>query len=148
MQDTRLPQLILASELLDRDISLEAQDTEMEGTGTITGTGTLTDTQGTGMEVTDVQLTVRDAIINPSDGTIRYYIVVVSGLGDDDMWVPVPPDLLVEEDADAMRFSAINPQALAGAPWFIEDEFPNTTVDGWDDDLVEWWNTHMDLTTP
>jgi hypothetical protein len=148
MQDNRLSQLILASELLDRDISLEAQGSGLEGTGTITGTGTMTDTQGTGMETTDVQLIVRDAIVDPADGTIQYFIVVASGLGDDDMWVPVPPDLLVEDDGDNMRFSAINPEALAGVPAFTEDEFPNTNVEGWDDALVDWWNTHMDLTTP
>jgi sporulation protein YlmC with PRC-barrel domain len=92
MDDDRLPQIILASELLDREIVWRANNLE--------GTGTITTTQGTDSAAMDAQLTVRDAIINTGDGSIEYLIVVVSGLLEDDTWVPIPPNLLFEDDGD------------------------------------------------
>lgn len=122
VEDNRLGRFVLATELLDRNITVNAD--------------------------TSAEIDIRDAIIDPTDGSIQYYIVVLSGMGEEDSWIPVPPDMLVTNDGDNMRISDINPDALVGAPGFTENEFPDTSVEGWDDAFVDWWNEHTDLTSP
>ena len=146
--------VILASELLDSDITVAAQadgDVVSEGTGDATAmpdvtttvmpdvTATLdTDQDNTVQE--NVDAAIDDVIVDVNAGEIRY-IVVDASFEDGERWIPVPLSF-VQWNADNEAYILnVGPTALRDAPSFQNGQYPDITVDGWDSDFNAYWQT-------
>jgi sporulation protein YlmC with PRC-barrel domain len=105
-------------------------------TATTGDTGSVTD-PGQGAEMMDV--TVEDLIVNPDTGEIRY-LVVTGGFAEGERWIPVPLGF-VQWDAASQNFLIrVNAAALQNAPVFEAGEFPDMSVEGWDEEFRAFWD--------
>jgi hypothetical protein len=103
------------------------QATATVGTGTGPGTGNVT-------------ATIEDVIVDVESGDIRYLIVNTS-FDDGEHWIPVPLGLLQWNGASQNFVLDTDGDRLRNAPFFTEDEFPDTTVSGWDDEFSTYWQS-------
>ena len=113
--------------------------TDMTATPSTGGTGT--GNSGTGGTMTGTTATIEDMIVDTATGDIRY-LVLNTPFEDGDRWIPVPLSLL-RWDASTNGFLFVaNANALQNAPFFSEDQFPDTSTTGWDTDFSTFWQNN------
>jgi hypothetical protein len=77
-------------------------------------------------------------IVDPYSGEIEY--IVINALFDDgERWIPVPLSLLQWDAANEVFVVNLDMAALQNAPFFQEDQFPDTTVDAWNAEFEDFW---------
>jgi sporulation protein YlmC with PRC-barrel domain len=136
--------VMLASDVLGATVTLgttgEQATAVPEATADpgMTATPDTGDDTGLGVGTDEVNATVEDVIVDPEAGDLLYF--VVSAVFDDgDRWIPIPLRAFqwnpVEEDfvlnADATL--------LQDAPFVEVDQFPDTTVSGWNSEFDAFW---------
>jgi hypothetical protein len=154
--------VMLASDILGASVMVSPQGND-QGTGTGTGaetstpaagavstdtpaaggdTGTATAEAGTGMGTGTgdfSQGTVEDMIIEPQTGDMQYLVV---SFGTEDTWIPIPIGFL-RWDATSNGFVLmVNANALQNAPSFSSDQFPDTSMSGWDQEFSTFWQSN------
>lgn len=153
-QGAELEGVVLASDILGATITI-GQGTG-EGTGTAQATAAATSTvdaaaspaatlstgTGTGTESTEgpTDATVEDIIVDPDTGDILF--LVLSSLFDgEDRWIPVPLSVVLWDTTNqGLLFS--DGSLLLDAPFFLPDEFPDTSMEGWDSDFNDFWQNN------
>ncbi|HEX5810106.1 MAG TPA: PRC-barrel domain-containing protein [Anaerolineales bacterium] len=141
--------VMLASDVLGSTITVTGQgnnegQAESQATATPgTGTGAATATPGVATEpgtegLGNMDVTVDDLIVAVDTGDILY--IVVNALFDEgERWIPVPLDR-VQWNADTQVFVLnANPTNLRDAPFFENEQFPDTTTDGWNSEFDTFW---------
>lgn len=101
-----------------------------------TSSGTSTENQG------PTEATIEDVIVDPDAGTILY-LVLNSLFDDGERWIPVPLSTLRWDLSNEAFLFVANANALLNAPFFQADQWPDTTVDGWDADFDTFWQTNV-----
>lgn len=146
--------VVLASEVLGSSITLspgqgeaqgigqgQAQATETPGTGQVQVTDTPDANQGSGQGVGNFNGTVDDVIIDIDTGDILY-LVVNTTLDDGERWIPVPLSFFQwDADSSALLLN-VNPATISDAPFFLEGQFPDTTIDGWNSEWDAFWQNN------
>lgn len=123
------------------------------GTGTATpttslGTGTDTATpstsggtgSGTGTSLGNMQATVQDMIVDTATGDVKY--VVISTADNTTNWIPVPLSMFRCDMANNALMTLASGTALQSAPFFTEDQFPDTSTTGWDQQWSDFWQNN------
>lgn len=158
-QGAELQGVMLASEVLGATISIEQGLGNASGTGTTPATAEATSTvdaaaspaaspaatestgAGTGTTEGLTEATVEDIIVDPDTGEVLF-LVLSSLFNGEDRWIPVP--------LSAMEWDATNQGLLFGddggmllnAPFFLSDEFPDTSTAGWDTEFNDFWQNN------
>jgi sporulation protein YlmC with PRC-barrel domain len=109
--------------------TLSTSTPEAGGTGTGTGTGTSNFNQGT----------VEDLIVEPATGMMQYLVV---RFGSQDNWIPVPIGFLRWDSATNSIVLMVSANALQNAPAFSADQFPDTSMSGWDQQWSGYWQNN------
>lgn len=107
----------------------QADATATSETGTGTGTGTGDFQQGT----------VEDLIIETQTGDMQYLVV---SFGMEDRLIPIPVGFLRWDATNNGFVLMINENALQNAPAFTQDQFPDTTTSGWDQEFSTFWQSN------
>ena len=146
--------VVLASDVLGESIHLspgQGQGQESNNSGAGTGqetatpateqaTATVDPNQGSGQGVGNFEGTLDDIIVDIATGDILY-LVVSTTLNDDERWIPVPLLFFQWDSENSELLLNVNPAAISDAPFFLEDEFPNTSVEGWSADFDTFWDS-------
>lgn len=161
-QDEQLQGVLLASDLLGATITIgnageeglgqgeatalpaattDPNATSMPEATATTGAGTGSGTGNQGL----TEATIEDAILDPDTGDVLY-LVLNSLFDDGERWIPVPLSTLRWDVTNESFLFVANANALQNAPFFQADQWPDTTVDGWDADFDTFWQTN--ITTP
>lgn len=168
-QAEQLQGVMLASDLIGATLTIGQGDGQVQGTGAGTGTGTTqataavtaspdagavvpqtpsagtgTDTAGTGTGTTSqgpTSATVEDAIIDPDTGDILF-LVLNSLFDDGERWIPIPLSTLRWDMTNESFLFVANANALQNAPFFQDDQFPDTTTEGWDTEFDDFWQNN------
>lgn len=87
---------------------------------------------------------VQDVVVDSDTGEIQYLVISTNleELGGN--WVLVPPQgfsVNVDEDVLVMN---VGQDVLINAPNFAEDEFPDSSVEGWDAEIDTFWQTEIE----
>jgi sporulation protein YlmC with PRC-barrel domain len=102
---------------------------------TSSGTGVTNDNQG------PTEATIEDIIIDPDTGDILF--LVLSSLFDgEDRWIPVPLSTLRWDMTNESFLFVADANALQNAPFFLSDEFPDTSTEGWDLEFDDFWQNN------
>ena len=89
----------------------------------------------------NMEATVNDLIIDMKTGDILY-LVLNTKIDDNERLIPVPLSLLQwDSNTEAFVVNA-NPAMLRDAPSFKEDQYPDTSVAGWDSDILTFWQNN------
>lgn len=108
-----------------------------EATSTGTGSGSETGTGNQG----PTEATIEDIIVDPDTGDILF--LVLSSLFDgEDRWIPVPLSTLRWDMTNESFLFVANANALQNAPFFLPDEFPDTSMEDWDTDFDDFWQNN------
>jgi sporulation protein YlmC with PRC-barrel domain len=87
---------------------------------------------------------VEDVVVDPDTGEIQYLAISTNLEELDSNWVAVPPrGFSVNADEDVLVLN-VSQDVLIGAPNFVADEFPDTTIEGWDADIETFWQTEIE----
>jgi sporulation protein YlmC with PRC-barrel domain len=116
------------------------QATATPGTGQEQATATPDASQGSGQGVGNFNGTLDDAIVDTDTGDILY-LVVNTTLDDGERWIPIPLSLFQWDADNSILLLNVNPATLRDAPSFTEDQFPDTTVEGWNSEFDTFWQT-------
>jgi sporulation protein YlmC with PRC-barrel domain len=166
---TRLQGVVLASDVLGSTLNLSGMMNAGEGQGQATatsdGTGVAQATatsDGTGAQATattdgsgvpqatatvgtgvgpgtgNVTGTIEDVIVDVETGDVQY-LVINTSFDDGEHWIPVPLGLLQWNGASQNFVLDTDGDRLRNAPFFTEDEFPDTTTSGWDTEFSTYW---------
>lgn len=140
VEPTALQGVVLATDLIGSDINIGAdgevdvlEDNQVVGTGTPDATVDPVDVNG---EVNDA--TVEDVIVDIDSGEIRFFVINVS-FADGDRWIPVPLNHFQWDAANGSYILDVDQATLDGAPFFVDGQYPDTTVDGWDTEFFNYW---------
>jgi len=95
---------------------------------TSSGTGTGTASQGT----------IEDLIVESATGMMQYVVVQV---GDNTNWTPVPINFLSWDATNNTFVLNVSSDVLQSAPSFSQDQFPDTSVSGWDQEFSTFWSS-------
>lgn len=116
------------------------------GTGTATpttsagaGTGTGNSTGNTGLG--NIQATIADLIVDPATGDVRYAVIKTS-FDNAEHWIPIPVGMLRCDMANNAFMTTANANVLQSAPFFTEDQFPDTSMTGWDQQWSDFWSSN------
>jgi sporulation protein YlmC with PRC-barrel domain len=158
-QSGKLQGVLLASDLLGATITvgnadgraaeegeataMPAATTDPNATATTdagSGSGTDMDSQG------PTEARIEDMIVDPDTGDVLH-LVLNSLFDDGERWIPVPLSTLRWDAANESFLFVANANALLNAPFFQADQWPDTTLDGWDTDFNDFWQTNV-TTTP
>jgi len=88
-----------------------------------------------------MEATVDDLIIDTKTGDILY-LVLNTKIDDNERLIPVPLSLLQWDSNDEAFVVNANPAMLRDAPSFGEDQYPDTSVAGWDSDILAFWQNN------
>jgi len=149
--------VMLASEVLGSEIKVGNQG---QGTGTgqdlattIPSTGLATQAttmpEGTATLSVDqnnpglgnMEATIDDLIVDTTTGDILY-LVLNTRIDDNERLIPIPLSLLQWDTNNTAFVVNANPAMLRDAPSFEEDQYPDTTVAGWDSDILSFWQNN------
>jgi sporulation protein YlmC with PRC-barrel domain len=144
--------VVLASDVLGTSVALSPGQGEAVGQGTnqakatadpaqSQATATVDPNQGSGQGVGNFSGTIEDMIVDTETGDILY-IVVNTSLDDGERWIPIPLSSFQWDADNATALLNVNPAVLRDAPFFIEGEFPDTTVDGWNSEWDTFWQNN------
>ena len=131
--------VVLASDVLGTSIALSPG--QGEGQGTDQATATADPNQGSGQGVGNFSGAIEDMIVDTETGDILY-IVVNTTLDDGERWIPVPLSFFQWDADNATALLNVNPATLRDAPYFMDGEFPDTTVDGWNSEWDAFWQNN------
>jgi sporulation protein YlmC with PRC-barrel domain len=81
---------------------------------------------------------IEDIIVDPESGEIQYLVITGSFL-DGDRWIPVPLGFLQWDETNQNFTLRVNAAALQNAPFFEGGQFPDFSVDNWDDEFDGFW---------
>jgi sporulation protein YlmC with PRC-barrel domain len=81
---------------------------------------------------------IEDIIVDPESGEIQYLVITGSFL-DGDRWIPVPLGFLQWDETNQNFTLRVNAAALQNAPFFEGGQFPDFSVDNWDDEFDSFW---------
>lgn len=130
-----------ASVTLSQDLVRSGDQNQPQATETLTAPGMTASTPSAaqGEPVRDpLNATVEDMIVDPESGAIRY--IVIDALFDDgERWIPVPLGFLQWDGANQAFVIDIDLAALQNAPFFLDDQFPDTTLEGWNTEFENFW---------
>ena len=146
--------VVLASDVLGEAIRLspgqgQGQASNIPGAGTGQETATPAAEQatatadpnpGSGQGVGNFEGSLDDIIVDIATGDILY-LVVSTSLNDDERWIPVPLRFFQWDSENSELLLNVNPAAISDAPFFLEDEFPDTTVEGWNSEWDAFWQS-------
>jgi sporulation protein YlmC with PRC-barrel domain len=138
--------VILASELLNSNITVGADgvvtDDQVVGTPAATAmpdatatlaTDTDLDTEGQVMDAA-----IDDVIVNIDSGDILYF--VISSIFDDgERLIPVPLSQFNWDATNGAFVLDVDSTMLRDAPFFVDGQYPDMTVEGWDSDYSVYW---------
>jgi hypothetical protein len=160
-QSQALQGVVLASEVLGSTVTLGAGQGTDDGTGTdqataVPGTdGQATATPGTGTDGTtatadagadsgmdegDLTATVEDLIVDTAAGSILY-LVVNTTFDDGERWIPVPLGMFQWDGMGGFMLNA-DGAMLQNAPFFQGEQFPDTTMSGWNSEFDSFWQNN------
>jgi len=129
--------VVLASDVLGTPIALSPGQGEGQGTDQATADPN----QPSGPGVGNFSGTIEDMIVDTQTGDILY-ILVNTTLDDGERWIPVPLSFFQWDAGTATALLNVNPANLRDAPFFVDGEFPDTTVDGWDSEWDAFWQNN------
>lgn len=135
--------LLLATEVLGSAVTLSPGQGQAEGVGTGQGQGQATATADpalptAGPGVGNFTGTIDDIIVDIDTGDILYLVVYVF-FDEGERWIPIPlRSFEWDVTNDALAINA-NPAQVRDAPFFEDDLWPDTTVEGWDDEFEAFW---------
>jgi len=149
--------VVLASEVLGSTITLGAgqgtdgtgtdqatavpgtdgQATATPGTGTDGATATADAGADSGMDDGKLTATVEDLIVDTAVGNILY-IVVNTTFDDGERWIPVPLGMFQWDGMGGFMLNA-DGAMLQNAPFFQGNQFPDTTMSGWNSEFDSFW---------
>ena len=133
--------VVLASDVLGTSIALSPGQGEGGGQGQDQATATVDPNQASGPGVGNFSGTIEDMIVDTDTGDILY-IVVNTTLDDGERWIPVPLSFFQWDADNATALLNVNPATLRDAPFFMDGEFPDTTVDDWDSEWDAFWQNN------
>ena len=133
--------VVLASDVLGTSVALSPGQGDGTGQGTDQATATADPNQVSGPGVGNFSGTIEDMIIDTDSGDILY-ILVNTTLDDGERWIPVPPSSFQWDADNATALLNVNPAVLRDAPFFMDGEFPDTTVDGWNSEWDTFWQNN------
>jgi hypothetical protein len=105
-------------------------------------TATLSIGTGNGTGNTDnMTFEVKDMIVDTNNGKIMY-VVVTSNFSDGERWIPIPLALLQWDSTNQTFGLDTNGDMLNNAPFFTEDQFPDTMTSNWDSKFSTYWKSN------
>jgi sporulation protein YlmC with PRC-barrel domain len=145
--------VVLASEVLGSTVTLSPS--ESEGQGSAQGQEQATATPGTAKQVTatadpaiatatagpdvvDFNGTIDDMIVDIDGGDILY-VVVNAAFEEGDRWIPVPLRVFQWDAANEAFVINADTASIQDAPFFEDNAWPDTTMEGWDDEFEAFW---------
>ena len=158
-QDLGMPLqgVMLASEVLGSEIKVGNQG---QGTGTGQGLATTIPSTGLATQATtmpegtatlsvdqnnpglgNMEATIDDLIVDTTTGDILY-LVLNTRIDDNERLIPILLSLLQWDTNNTAFVVNANPAMLRDAPSFEEDQYPDTTVAGWDSDILSFWQNN------
>ena len=145
---TDLQGVALASEVLGSDVTLSAGQAEGQGQeqatatpGTEQTTATVDPTIATataGPVVGDFRGVIDDMIVDIDTGDILY-VVVNAAFDEGDRWIPIPLRVFQWDATNDAFVLNDDPAMIQDAPFFEENTWPDTTIEGWDDEFEAFW---------
>ena len=105
-------------------------------------TATSSTAQGTGNTgLSTAQATIADIIVEPAAGNLQDFVIKVT-FDDGEHLIPVPLLGFLQWDVTNNSFMLkVDANALQNAPFFTEDQLPDTTTPGWDAQFSDFWNS-------
>lgn len=131
----------LASDVLGSSIALSPGQGQATGQGNDQATATADPNQASGPGVGNFSGTIEDMLVDTDSGDILY-ILVNTTLDDGARWIPVPLSFFQWDADNASVLLNVNPAILRDAPFFMDGEFPDTTLDGWDAEWDAFWQNN------
>ena len=136
----------LASDVLGSAVTLntgqgEAQEQATATPDTAQATATVDPTVATataGPDVADFDGVIEDMIVSIDAGDILY-VVVSAAFDEGERWIPIPLRVFQWDAANEAFVINADPAMVQEAPFFEDDAWPDTTVEGWDDEFEAFW---------
>lgn len=132
------------SEVLGSTVTLsqgQEQATATPGTAPEQATATidpLIATPPLGPGAGDFNGVIEDMIVNTETGDLLY--VVVNGVFEEgDRWMPIPLRFFQWDAANQAFVIDADPARIQEAPFFEADTWPDTTIEGWDNEFESFW---------
>ena len=117
----KLRGLMLASQALAADMSVQGQ--------------------------TALQAEIQDLIVNTKSGKIQF-VVVKTSLDSAERWIPVPLALINWDTASQAFNMDLDISVLQAALPAVAAQFPDTTVEGWEQEWIDFWQSQGVTVTP
>ncbi|HEY3476812.1 MAG TPA: PRC-barrel domain-containing protein [Anaerolineales bacterium] len=134
---TELQGVVLASDVLGSAVALNAGQGEVQEQATATVDPTMA-TATAGPDVADFDGVLEDMIVNIDAGDILY-AVVNAAFDEGERWIPIPLRAFQWDAANETFVINADPAMVQEAPFFEDDSWPDTTVEGWDDEFEAFW---------
>lgn len=89
---------------------------------------------------------IEDAIVhNLNSGKVKYLVVQIDTADGSETRLLAVPVLVLRWDADGQLFGiTVDRGSLDAAPFFENDEWPDTDISGWDDQILAYWRDFVD----
>jgi sporulation protein YlmC with PRC-barrel domain len=153
----KLQGVMLASDILGAAIMIGQGQAQGQGTGQATAAVTAAVTAASSPAATapaatantgagtgnqgSTAATIEDIIVDPDAGDILF--LVLSTLFDDgERWIPIPLSTLRWDMTNETFLFIPNINALQNAPFFLPDEFPDTSAEDWDAEFNDYWQNN------
>ena len=140
--------VVLASDVLGSTVNLNTGQVEGQGQEQATATPDAAQatatvdpaiaTAATDPDVIDVSGVIEDIIVDIAAGDIRY-VVVNAPFAEGERWIPIPLRVFQWDAANEAFVLNAEPVMVQEAPFFVDDSWPDTTVDGWDAEFDAFW---------
>ena len=84
-----------------------------------------------------------DLVVDPETGEIRYLVVEINETIIDlsGKWVLIPLDAIRIDTTNQVFSLSIDNTGLSGVPFYEPNEIPDTSIEDWDNDLIEFWDS-------
>jgi sporulation protein YlmC with PRC-barrel domain len=136
----------LASDVLGSAVTLNAGPAEVQEQPAATldttqATATVDPTMATaaaGPDVADFNGVIEDMIVSLDAGDILY-VIVNAAFDEGERWIPIPLRVFQWDAANESFVINADPAMVREAPFFEADTWPDTTVEGWDDEFEAFW---------
>ena len=90
---------------------------------------------------TVLQAAIEDLIVNPQSGKIQF-VVVKTNVDTTERWIPVPLALF-NWDSTLQGFNMnLDMSVLQAVLPALEAQFPDTTMEGWEQEWINFWQSH------
>ncbi len=84
--------------------------------------------------------TLANVVLNIQTGAFEYAVLLNP---DNGQWVPVPLPALTWDSQKQILVLSADKATFSAAPSYASDQFPNTQFDGWDADILAYWQQHL-----